>query len=261
MDNYQHFSYRQEGELAIIFLNSPPANALSTLLIEEFDQVLEKVTDDRKIRALIITSAIDKYFIAGANIKEIDTLDTQKSAKEFLIKGKHLMDKIESMNIPNLAAINGFCLGGGMELAMACHFKIASRSATFGQPEINLGIIPGFGGTQRLARIVGTSTTLELILTGKTISAMEAEEMGIVNKVVSEDALLERSKEFVREITAKGKPSISAAINSVIGGLERNMEDGMKLETEEFAKLVETEDMKEGIRAFLEKRQPKFKDK
>lgn len=260
MNDYKHFQYQEEDDLIIFSLNSPPVNALSTSLIEELDRGLNSLVTDQK-KALIIASSLEKYFIAGANIKEIKNLHTEKETKDFLKKGKNLLDKIEGLDIPCIAAVNGFCLGGGMELAMACHFRVAGESASFGQPEINLGIIPGFGGTQRLARIAGCSKALELILTGDHISAVQAESVGLANKVVPDESLLKQTKEFAQKITAKGKPSIEAAIRAVVGGLKRSFEDGMKLETYEFARLVNTEDKNEGIQAFLEKREPEFKDR
>ncbi|HIC95504.1 TPA: enoyl-CoA hydratase, partial [Candidatus Bipolaricaulota bacterium] len=167
----------------------------------------------------------------------------------------------EGMEIPVIAAIHGFCLGGGLELALACHFRIAAENAVFGQPEINLGIIPGFGGTQRLARTIGLGRALEMILTGNNVMARAAEQWGLVNKVVPEEDLLQEARAFAGMLMKKGKVALSAGLRATVGGLKLTFSEGMELETEQFGRVAETEDMREGTRAFLEKRQPQFKDR
>jgi len=258
---YKNLSYQDEGALALISLNRPPVNALSSELIAEIDRAVDEVKADGKKKALIISSLLDGVFIAGADIKEIEQIKDGEQAKELVRKGKAFLEKIESMEIPVIAAIHGYCLGGGLELALACHFRIAAENAVFGQPEINLGIIPGFGGTQRLARTIGRARALEMILTGNNVMARPAEQWGLVNKVVPEDDLLSEARALAGTLMRKGKVALAAALTATVGGLKRPFQEGMELETEQFGRVAETEDMKEGTRAFLEKRQPQFKDK
>ncbi len=245
----------------MISLNSPPVNALSTELLGEFEQALDAALADPTKKVLIINSLLEGVFIAGADIKEIEKIESGEQAKELVRKGKALLDKIEDAEIPVIAAINGYCLGGGLELALACHFRIAAENAVFGQPEINLGIIPGFGGTQRLARTIGRTRALEMILTGNNVMARPAEQWGLVNKVVPEDSLLEEAQALAGVLMKKGKIAIAAGLKATVGGLKRSFAEGMELETEQFGRVAETEDMREGVRAFLEKRQPQFKDR
>jgi len=258
---YKNLVYRDEGPLAWISLNHPPVNALSSELIAELDQAVEEVKADGKKKALIINSLLEGVFIAGADIKEIEKIESGEQAKELVRKGKAFLDKIEDLEVPVIAAINGYCLGGGLELALACHFRIASENALFGQPEINLGIIPGFGGTQRLARAIGRTRALEMILTGNNVMARPAEQWGLVNKVVAEDDLVNEARALAGTLMRKGKVALAAALTATVGGLKRDFAAGMELETEQFGRVAETEDMREGTRAFLEKRQPQFKDK
>ena len=258
---YKNLTYQDEGALALISLNRPPVNALSSELIAEIDQAIDEVRADPKKKALIINSLLDGVFIAGADIKEIEKIKDGEQAKELVRKGKEFLEKIESMEIPVIAAIHGFCLGGGLELALACHFRLAAENAVFGQPEINLGIIPGFGGTQRLARTIGRARALEMILTGNNVMARAAEQWGLVNSVVPEDDLLREAKALAGTLMKKGKVALGAALTATVGGLKRSLQEGMELETEQFGRVAETEDMREGTRAFLEKRQPQFKDK
>lgn len=260
-DDYPHLKYKEEDTLVILSMNRPPVNALGQELIASLEAAIDRVRESHATKALIITSSLQDYFSAGADVKEMANIENVEEAAELMRRGKAFIDRLETMEIPTIAAVNGVCLGGGMELVMACHIRIASEAALFGQPEINLGIIPGFGGTQRLARIVGEAKALELILTGDPIRTKQAEALGLVNLVVPEDSLLKQSKALAWKIAKKGKPAIAAAIRAVVGGLRREFEAGMELETEMFSALAETEDMREGINAFLEKRQPRFKDK
>jgi len=258
---YKRLVYQDKGALALISLNSPPVNALSTELLGEFEQAFDAALADPTKKVLIINSLLEGVFIAGADIKEIEKIESGEQAKELVRKGKALLDKIEDAEIPVIAAINGYCLGGGLELALACHFRIAAENAVFGQPEINLGIIPGFGGTQRLARTIGRTRALEMILTGNNVMARPAEQWGLVNKVVPEDSLLEEAQALAGVLMKKGKIAIAAGLKATVGGLKRSFAEGMELETEQFGRVAETEDMREGVRAFLEKRQPQFKDR
>jgi enoyl-CoA hydratase/carnithine racemase len=258
---YKKLTYQDEGMLALISLNHPPVNALSSEMIAEMDSALEEVRADPKKKTLIINSMLEGVFIAGADIKEIERIEDGEQAKELVRKAKGFLDKIEELEIPVIAAINGFCLGGGLELALACHFRLATDNAGFGQPEINLGIIPGFGGTQRLSRTIGRARALEMILTGNNIMARAAEQWGLVNKVVPEEDLLSEARALAGTMMKKGKVALGAALTAVVGGLKHDIASGMELENEQFGRVAETEDMHEGTRAFLEKRQPQFKDK
>ncbi|MCR4404012.1 MAG: enoyl-CoA hydratase-related protein [Candidatus Acetothermia bacterium] len=258
---YKSLSYQDEGALALISLNRPPVNALSSETIAEIDAAIEQVRADPKKKALIINSLLDGVFIAGADIKEIERIKNGAEAKELVRKGKAFLDKIEDLEIPVIAAIHGFCLGGGLELALACHFRIAAENAVFGQPEINLGIIPGFGGTQRLARTIGRGRALEMILTGNNVMARAAEQWGLVNRVVPEDDLLREARSLAGMLMRKGKIALAAGLRATVGGLKADFAAGMELETEQFGRVADTEDMREGTRAFLEKRQPQFKDR
>ncbi len=258
---YKNLIYQDERVLALISLNRPPVNALSSEMIAEMDGAIEEVRADPRKKALIINSMLEGVFIAGADIKEIERIEDGEQAKELVRKVKAFLDKIEGMEIPVIAAINGFCLGGGLELALACHFRLATDNAAFGQPEINLGILPGFGGTQRLSRTIGRARALEMILTGNNIMARAAEQWGLVNRVVPEEDLLGEARALAGTMVKKGKVALGAALTAVVGGLKGDVASGMELETEQFGRVAQTEDRREGTRAFLEKRQPQFKDK
>lgn len=253
--------YQDEGALALLSLNRPPVNALSSETIAELEQAINQVQADPKKKALIINSLLEGVFIAGADIKEIEKIASGAQAKELVRKGKAFLEKIEDLEIPVIAAIHGFCLGGGLELALACHFRLAAENAVFGQPEINLGIIPGFGGTQRLARTIGRGRALEMILTGNNVMARAAEQWGLVNRVVPEDDLLREARSLAGMLMRKGRVALAAGLRATVGGLKGDFAAGMELETEQFGRVAETEDMREGTRAFLEKRQPQFKDR
>lgn len=235
-------------------------NALNKEVLKSLDEALEKAREDVEIGGIIITGEGEKAFVAGADIKEFSNY-TPNQAKIMSEEGQKLFSKIENFKKPVLAAVNGFALGGGCELAMSCHIRIASKNAKFGQPEVNLGIIPGYGGTQRLPRLIGMGRALELILTGKMIDAEEAYRIGLVNKVVEPQELLEEAKKILNQIIEKAPIALELALKSVISGMEMSKEDGLKLEAANFALSFSTEDMKEGVSAFLEKRKPVFKGK
>lgn len=248
-------------KILIVKISRPEAlNALNKEVLNSLEEVLEKAKEDTEIRGIIITGEGEKAFVAGADIKEFSNY-TPLEAKIMSERGQKLFSKIENFKKPILAAINGFALGGGCELALACHIRIASRGAKFGQPEVNLGIIPGYGGTQRLPRIVGLGRALELILSGKMIDAEEAYRIGLVNKVVEMQDLMEESKKILNQIIEKGPIALELALESVISGMEMTKEEGLKLERTNFAISFSTEDMKEGVKAFIEKRKPEFKGK
>ena len=261
MPDYKFINFSSENKIAIIAINNPPANALSSKVMEELEESVDAVLNDEEIKVAIITGTGGVIFVAGADIKEIADITDAKTGQALTAKGQSVLNKIENSEKPFIAAINGLALGGGCELAMACHMRVASDMTKIGQPEINLGIIPGFGGTQRLPRLVGPGKAAEIILTGDMITAKEAYRIGLVDKIVPPDDVLKQAKGLAKRITSKGKLAIAAALKAINQGLKTSLEEGLKIESEMFGKICGTEDKKEGVAAFLEKRQPKFKDK
>ena len=261
MPGFKFINFSSENKIAIIAINNPPANALSSKVMEELDDSVDAVLKDDDIKVAIITGTGGVIFVAGADIKEIANIENAAKGQELTAKGQAVLNKIEQSEKPFIVAINGLTLGGGCELAMACHIRIASDMTKFGQPEINLGIIPGFGGTQRLPRLVGSGKAAEIILTGDMVTAKEAHRIGLVDKIVPPDDVLKQAKGIAKRIASKGKLAIAAALKSMNRGLKTPLEEGLRIESEIFGKVCETEDKKEGVSAFLEKRQPKFKDK
>ncbi|MBI2174911.1 MAG: enoyl-CoA hydratase/isomerase family protein, partial [Candidatus Omnitrophica bacterium] len=197
----------------------------------------------------------------GADIKEVAQITSVEAAKEMAALGQAVFLKIQRMQKPVIAAINGVCLGGGLELAMSCHLRISGDRVRFGQPEVNLGIIPGWGGTQRLPRLIGKAKAMEWILTGDMIMAQEAARLGLVNQVVPQDQVLKAAKDLARKIASKSAVAVSAAVSAMEQGIDVSIEEGLAKEAEAFSKVAASEDSKEGIKAFLEKRQPQFKDR
>lgn len=257
----QFVTYSVEANAATIVINNPPANALSTSLMTELDEVLGKVLSDPQVKACVITGS-GTMFGAGADVKEIDTIKVAKDGEAIALKGQAVINKIENAKIPFIAAINGmYCLGGSNELAMTCHIRVAGDRVRFSQPEINLGIMPAFGGTQRLTRLVGVSRALEILLTGDMITAQEAKAIGLINKVVPDSEVLKQAQGIAKKIVSKGKLAINNIMEAVKQGMGVNIEEGLKLEVALFGKLCETQDKAEGVGAFLQKRQPKFTDK
>jgi enoyl-CoA hydratase/carnithine racemase len=252
--------YQIEDGVATVTLDNPPANALSNALLEELDQAFEALGRKAEAKAVVITGA-GKIFAAGADIKEIAEIDSENRGRQLTARGQAILNRIERMNKPVLAALNGlFCLGGGLELAMACHLRIAGDRVRLGLPEITLGIMPGFGGTQRLPRLVGTAKALELILTGDRIKADEALEIGLVNEVVPDSEVLNRTRAVAKKIAGMGQAAVRAALMAVVEGQRQPLDSGLELESKLFASLCETADMKEGVKAFLEKRPARFMD-
>lgn len=257
--SYETILFEEEDGIATITINRPKSmNALNSQLIGEVSNVLDEIAENEEIRVLILTGAGEKAFVAGADINEISTL-TPVQARHFAKTGHTVMDKLQNLPIPAIAAVNGFALGGGLEIALSCDFIYATEGAKFGLPEINLGIIPGFGGTQRLARIVGRNKAKEMILTGGMISAEEAQRKGIVNKVLAAEKLMEEVHKTARTMAAKGKVSVNAAKRVVNDGLNVDLASGCEMEIDAFALCIATEDAKEGTSAFLEKRTPAFR--
>jgi enoyl-CoA hydratase len=250
--------YQAADGIATITFNRPKAlNALNRELLEEFMAALDRVADDPAVRVLVLTGAGEKAFVAGADITEIASF-TPLQAKRFAARGQAAINRLTELDIPVIAAVNGFALGGGTEMALACDFIYASEKARFGLPEINLGIIPGFGGTQRLPRLIGPNAAKELIFTGRMIGADEAFRLGIVNRVCAPEALMDAVLETARTIAAKGRVSLRAAKQAVNRGLDVDLGAGRALEVDAFALCLASPDAKEGTRAFLEKRPAAF---
>ncbi len=246
------------GETLLITINRPDVlNALNAQTMSELEEALRSVKDDSNVGGVIITGAGPKSFVAGADIKELAQQDPV-GAKEFSVKSQEILHFLEHFPKPIIAAINGFCLGGGCELAMACHMRVASESARFGQPEVNLGIMPGNGGTQRLPRLVGKGVALELILTGNMIDAREAHRIGLANKVFLPDELLAGAEAILNTIYEKGPVAVKLCIEAVNHGLELTLDEAIQLEANLFGLCFSTEDMKEGTAAFVEKRKARF---
>ncbi len=248
----------RDGVLFITIDRPKTLNALNAQTVGEIGDAFDKARDDASVRAVIVTGAGEKAFVAGADINELAKLSpiTGKQTSE---RGQDVFLQIERFPKPVIAAVNGFALGGGCELALACHMRLASENAAFGLPEVTLGIIPGYGGTQRLARLVGKGKALEIICTADRVPAAEAEKVGLVNKVVPADQLMSTAEEMARKIASRGPVAVRCAIEAVMNGGEMPFEEGQFLEATLFGLLCATDDMKEGMQAFLDKRQAQFK--
>lgn len=247
-----------EDKLAIITIDSPPVNALNEAVMHNLEMVLEQIAGLPELRVAILTGAGEKAFVAGADIKQFLDL-TELGGQELVSKGQRIFDKIGQLTIPVICAINGFALGGGCELALACDIRVAEVNANFGLPEVGLGIIPGYGGTQRLARLIGSGKAKELIFTGELILAEEAFRLGMVEKLVSEgETALEGAKVLAHKIMSKGPVAVTKAKKAIDMGVESSLCEGLNLEAKLFGELCTTEDKNEGALAFLEKRTPNF---
>ena len=245
--------------VAVITINRPDKlNALNADTVNELRSALEQVATENNTRAVILTGAGEKSFVAGADIAELAKMNPL-SGIEVSRQGQDTFRFMETMRKPVLAAVNGFALGGGLELALACHFRIASENAKFGLPEVKLGIIPGYGGTVRLPRVVGRGRALELILTGEMIDAQEAHRIGLVNHVYPQAELIAAAEQLAQKIAANGPVAIALAIEAVDHGYHASTEDALRLEANLFGLLASTTDMREGMGAFLEKRKANFK--
>lgn len=254
-----HILFQIEEGIATLTFNRPKAlNALNGELLEELSRTLDVVAANEDIRVLILTGSGDKSFVAGADISEIAKCNALQG-KIFSTKGHEAINKLQCLAIPVIAAVNGFALGGGSEIALACDFIYASENAKFGLPEITLGIIPGFGGTQRLPRLIGPNLAKEMIFTGKMISAIEAQSLGMVNRVVPAETLMTEVLAIAKAIAQKGKVALRAAKQVVDAGLNVDLKTGCRMEVDAFALCMTSEDAKEGTTAFLEKRKAVFK--
>ena len=250
-----------EDRVAILTIDHRPVNALNRQTLQELDQALDGIRGDAAVKVAIVTGGGSLAFIAGADIKEVSTLTSVEAANELASLGQAVFLKLQRLGKPVIAAINGVCLGGGLELAMACHLRVSGDRARFGQPEVNLGIIPGWGGTQRLPRCIGKAKAIEWILTGDILSAQEAHRLGLVNHLVPQDQVMKVAKDLARKMAAKGAVALTQALRAIEEGAELSLEQGLAMEAKAFGVVTSSEDSREGVKAFLEKRQPKFQDR
>jgi enoyl-CoA hydratase len=258
---YQNLIFDKKDHIGTVTFNRPKLlNALNRQTMDELDALLTEAREDRDIRVLILTGAGDKAFIAGADINELARM-TPATGPETSLHGQAVLHKLETLGKPSIAAVNGFALGGGCELALACSIRLASRTAKFGQPEVKLGIIPGYGGTQRLARLCGKGMAHELCLSGEMISAEEAQRIGLVNHVYEPEELLAAAQSMAKKIAANAPVAVQLTMEAIERGQEMPQEQGLFLEASLFGMTCATEDMREGTRAFLEKRAAQFQGK
>jgi enoyl-CoA hydratase len=259
---YTHLLFEpDESGVALITVSRPQKlNALSREVVAELDDAFSHLTSDAAIRACIVTGAGEKAFVAGADINELAALSAQE-ARQLALRGQAAFRRLETCGKPSVAAVNGFALGGGLELAMACTVRFASENAKLGQPEVKLGIIPGYGGTQRLPRLVGRGVALEMLLDGEPITAAEALRIGLVNEVVPQAELLSYSRGWLAKVLANGPLAIGLVMETVDAGLSYGLEEGLRFEAAAFGLSAASEDRVEGTRAFLEKRPAVFKGK
>ena len=256
--SYNFMLFEKKDNIALVTFNRPDAmNALNPDLLKEFSAILDEIKADDSIAVVVLTGAGAKAFVAGADIKVMMNQNSLE-ARNFSAMGQETILKMEELAQPVIAAVNGFCLGGGCEIAMGCDFIYASEKAKFGQPEINLGIIPGFGGTQRLSRLLGKNWAKELCLTGEMLSAAQAKEIGLVNKVFAPDALMDEVMKTAKIIASKGRVSVRAVKNLVDRGFQVELRTALALETQTFGAIRAGEDAQEGLSAFAEKRKPNF---
>jgi enoyl-CoA hydratase len=249
-----------EYGVATLTLNHPPANLLTLELLAELDAGFDALAGDPTVKAVVLTGA-GRFFVAGADIRIIAGIPSSREGVDLAMRGQTILNKIEAFDKPVIAAINGACLGGGLELALCCHIRLAAEGARLGQPEINLGIIPGFGATQRLPRVVGRSKATEMILTGDLISAQDAKAAGLVSQVFAPEDLLRQAQGLARKISTKSQVAVRAALHALAVASWQELSGGLIQEAQLFGRLCDSEDKKEGVAAFLEKRQPRFQDR
>ncbi|HSP16894.1 MAG TPA: enoyl-CoA hydratase-related protein [Thermoanaerobaculia bacterium] len=258
---YENLRTETRDSILFVTIDRPKVlNALNAKTVEEIGRVFDEARDNDTIRVVIVTGAGEKAFVAGADINELATL-SPISGKFVSEQGQSVFTQIERFSKPVIAAINGFALGGGCELALACHIRIASEKAQIGLPEVSLGIIPGYGGTQRMARLLGKGKAFELVCSAERVNAAEAERIGLVNKVVPADQLMSAAEEMAKKIASRSPVAVRAAIEAINSGSDMPLDEGQLLEATLFGLLCASEDMKEGMAAFLEKRPAKFPGK
>jgi enoyl-CoA hydratase len=257
----ENLKLEKKNKIAYVTIDRPKVlNALNMATMQELHQVFTELKEDKEIRVVILTGAGEKGFVAGSDINELAKNDPVE-AKAYTHRGQAVLDLIENLGKPVIACINGFALGGGCEIAMACTMRLASENARLGQPEVKLGLIPGYGGTQRLPRLVGTGLAMQILLTGEMISAQEAHRVGLVNEVVPADKLIARAEEIAARIIANAPLAIQYCMEAVNRGMNMTLQEGLFLEATLFGMCCATEDKKEGTTAFLEKRAANFKGK
>jgi enoyl-CoA hydratase len=256
---FDNLLVERDAAIAVLTIQRPQRlNALDARTLEELEQAAHELQHDPAIRSIVLTGAGDKAFVAGADINEL-AADTPETARRRALAGQHVFHTIERLGKPVIAAVNGVAFGGGCELAMACTLRIAADTARLGQPEIHLGLIPGFAGTQRLARLVGKSKAMEMVLTGAPITAQEALAIGLVNRVVPAADLMREARSLAVDLASKAPVALRYAMEAIHSGTEIPFEEACRLEATLFGMVAATEDMREGTRAFLEKRKPDFK--
>lgn len=259
--SYKNLLLEQKDSIAVVTINRPDKlNALNNETLNELHELFSEIKNNEEIFVVILTGAGEKAFVAGADISELNKLDLL-SGKEFSEFGQAVFNLIENLDKPVIAAVNGYALGGGCELSLACHIRLASDKAKFGQPEVNLGVIPGYGGTQRLARLVNSGRALEYILTGDMITAEEAFRIGLVNRIYSSEELLPKAIEMAQKISSKGQVAVKMSVRAVVSCDELSQKEGQNFEAGLFGVCCGSEDFKEGTAAFLEKRKPQFTNK
>ena len=259
--NYQNLLIEKKDNIATVTINRPDKlNALNSQTMSELKEAFTELKSDSEIYVVIVTGSGEKAFVAGADIAELNKLDVI-TGKTFAESGQAVFNLIENLDKPVIAAVNGFALGGGCELALSCHIRIASENAKFGQPEVNLGIIPGYGGTQRLTRLINSGRAMEYILTGDMIDANEALRIGLVNKVYPKAELINKAMEMAKKIVSKAQQAIRFSVKAVNMVDEVSEKEGLNYEASLFSLACGTEDFKEGTKAFLEKRKSEFKNK
>jgi enoyl-CoA hydratase len=250
---------RDRDAIRVITVDRPEKlNALDAATLEHLQAAFDEAAADDAVRCVVLTGAGPKAFVAGADIAQMSTLSPVQG-RDFSLRGQRLMRRIETFPKPVIAMVNGFALGGGLELAMACHLRIAAETARVGQPEINLGLVPGFGGTQRLLRLAGRAATLELCLTGAPVDAARALQLGIVNRVVAADVLEAETFKLAGQLAAAAPRAVRAILDCIVVGGECAMNEGLEYESAQFGLVFSTEDMREGTAAFLERRKPAFR--
>lgn len=255
---YQNLKFETKNQIAYVTINRPEKlNALNMAVMMELRTAFTAIKEDKEIRVAILTGAGEKAFVAGADIAELNKNGVVE-AKEYTHKGQAVLDLIENLGKPVIACVNGFALGGGCELAMACTMRLASENAKLGQPEVKLGIMPGYGGSQRLPRLVGKGIAMQMLLAGDPISASEAHRIGLVNEVLPQADLIKRAEEIAAKIIANAPLAVQYTLEAVNHGMDMSLSDGLYLEAALFAICCATEDKNEGTRAFLEKRAAKF---
>jgi enoyl-CoA hydratase len=259
MTDLQNINVTWDGDLAIVTVDrQEKLNALNAEVFSELGAAFDSLRYDDKVRGVIVTGAGEKAFVAGADIGELAKMDAMDGVRVSRT-GQGVFRAIERFSKPVLAAVGGYALGGGLELALACHIRVASENARFGIPEVGLGIIPGYGGTVRLARLVGVGRAVEMALTGEMVGANDALDMGLVTHVVPREELMDRAKETLRKVTKNGPLAVKMVLESIYRGLDTTLAEATAVESQMFGLLASTDDVKEGMTAFLEKRKPDFK--